>query len=161
MGNGCDAVSRVLNMQAKRAANRAARRSYALNGPAERVEDRNGSDAYLKGYFRVLDGHKVSLKDLPQWKPQEGLQEYRNRLWQFSPYLAGAWAATRALELGFNLKGYQGRVSCPCELDRLDAELRRREKADAQAAMEREGFMRVISQDASDSPHSLADDVVS
>lgn len=136
-------------MQARRAANRSARREYAMNGPATVVNDQSLVNAYLDGYFKILDGHKVSLKDLPRWKSDENLQDYRAKLWNFSPFLAGAWTATRALKKGLNIKGYKGRVSPPCELERLDAELRRREEADIRAMEQREAFMRVISQDAS------------
>lgn len=141
-------VSRVFNMQARRAANRSARREYAMNGPVTVVSDRSQENAYLEGYFKVLDGHEVSLKDLPRWKSDENLVEYRAKLWDFNPYLAGAWTATRALKKGLDIKGYKGRVSPPCELERLDEELRRREAADIWAMEEGGAFMRVIRQDA-------------
>lgn len=149
-------MSRVLNMQAKRAANRAARKEAALRGEATVVTSKYERNAYLNGYFDVLDGKSVSLKSLPRWESKEGLQSYRNKLWEYNPYVAGAWAAKRALAKGLRIAGYKGPETV-CELDRFDEYIRSREEADYRAAMKREAFMRVIRQDVSS--HGEAEDL--
>ena len=139
-------MSKVLNMQAKRAANRAARKHAAMAGDAQVVNGQVQRDAYLRGYFDVLDGKEVSLKGLPRWSSKENLQQHRDKLWECNPYLAGAWSAKRALDNGLRIAGYKGRRTM-CELDRWDTEMARREEADRAAAKEREYFLRVVGQD--------------
>lgn len=124
-------------MQAKRAANRAARKEAALNGPATKIKSQSKREIFLAGYFDVIDGKQVSIESLPDRRHKEDLQNYRDRLYDFNPYLAGAWTAQRALATGYRLKGYKGRQSPPDELERWDQELRKREADDIKAAKRR------------------------
>ena len=141
-------MSRVLNLQQRRANNRAARKAYALEGKAVNVADWHPEESYLRGYFDVVDGKKVSTKNLPLWEKGVTLQERREQLWRYDPYMAGAWAAQRALAKGLNIAGYEGRQAPLDELEKWDRELLRREAADIKAIVERkEGLLRVIRQD--------------